>query len=132
PDCINEDICKLLKSYQNKYYVWVELGLQTSNDITSKLINKCCYSKDFTYAVNLLNKYNIDIVTHIMVCLPNENFNDIKNTVEFINKHFIQGLKIHSTYIVKNTILADMYSKGLYIPLTLEEYLNYTCYILTH
>ena len=67
PDCINEDICKLLKSYQNKYYVWVELGLQTSNDTTSKLINKCCYSKDFTYAVNLLNKYNIDIVTHIMV-----------------------------------------------------------------
>ena len=132
PDCINEDVCKLLKSYTDRYYVWVELGLQTSNDKTSKLINKCCYSKDFTNAVNLLNKYNIDIVTHIMVGLPNENFNDIKNTVEFINKHFIQGLKIHSTYIVKNTILADMYSKGLYIPLTLEEYLNYTCYILTH
>ena len=132
PDCINEDICKLLKSYQNKYYVWVELGLQTSNDITSKLINKCCYSKDFTYAVNLLNKYNIDIVTHIMVGLPNENFDDIKNTVYFINKHNIQGLKIHSTYIVKNTILADMYYKKLYSPISLEYYLNCVCYILTH
>ncbi len=132
PDCINEDVCKLLKSYTDRYYVWVELGLQTSNDQTSKLINKCCYSKDFTNAVNLLNKYNIDIVTHIMVGLPNENFDDIKNTVYFINKHNIQGLKIHSTYIVKNTILADMYYKKLYSPISLEYYLNCVCYILTH
>lgn len=132
PDCINEEVCKLLKSYTDKYYVWVELGLQTSNDKTSKLINKCCYSEDFTNAVNLLNKYNIDIVTHIMVGLPNENFDDIKNTVTFINKHNIQGLKIHSTYVVKNTVLADMYYKKLYSPISLEYYLNCVCYILTH
>ena len=132
PDCINEDVCKLLKSYTDKYYVWVELGLQTSNDKTSKLLNKCCYSKDFTNAGKLLNKYNIDIVTHIRVGLPNEDFKDIQNTVDFINQHSIQGLKIHSTYVVKNTKLADMYYNGIYTPLTLEEYLNSACYILTH
>ena len=43
-----------------------------------------------------------------MIGLPNENIEDLKNTVNFINAHDIQGLKIHSCYVVKNTILANM------------------------
>ena len=132
PDCITEEIAKLLKSYANKYYVTVELGLQTSNDETGKLIHRGYSSNDFTKAVELLNKYNIDVVTHIMVGLPNETIEDLKNTVEFINKHKIQGLKIHSCYVVENTVLADMYKKGKYLTLSLDEYLGNAAYILTH
>jgi len=132
PDCINEDVCKLLKSYTDKYHVWVELGLQTSNDSTGNLINRGYSSAQFSQAVELLNKYNIDVVTHIMVGLPNENFEDLKNTVSFINNHNIQGLKIHCTYVVENTILADMLHKGNYTPITLEYYLDCVTYILTH
>lgn len=132
PDCINEDIAKLLSSYKDKYYVTVELGLQTSNDETGKLIHRAYSSNEFTKAVELLNKYNIDVVAHIMVGLPNETKKDLKSTVEFINKHKIQGLKIHSCYVVKNTALCDMYEEGEYSPLTLEEYLESATYILTH
>ncbi len=132
PDCINEEVCKLLKTYTDKYYVWVELGLQTSNDDTGKLINRGYSGKQFSDAVKLLNEYNIDVVTHIMVGLPNENFEDIKNTVDFINNHNIQGLKIHSTYVVQNTVLADMFENGLYTPISLDFYLDCVCYILTH
>ena len=132
PDCIDEDIVNLLSSYTNKYYVTVELGLQTSNDETGKLINRGYLSKDFTNAVELLNKYNIDIVAHIMVGLPNEAKEDLKNTIEFVNKHKIQGLKIHSCYVVENTILANMYRNQKYSPLTLDEYLENAAYILTH
>lgn len=132
PDCISEDVCKLLKSYSEKYYVWVELGLQTSNENTGKVINRGYTNEQFSNAVSLLNKYNIDVVTHIMVGLPGENFDDIKNTVDFINNHSIQGLKIHSTYVVKNTRLADMYFNGTYTPISLEYYLDCASYILTH
>ena len=132
PDCISEDVCKLLKSYSEKYYVWVELGLQTSNENTGKIINRCYTDEQFSAAVSLLNKYNIDVVTQIMVGLPGENFDDIKNTVNFINNHSIQGLKIHSTYVVKNTRLADMYFNGKYTPISLEYYLDCASYILTH
>lgn len=132
PDCINEDVAKLLKSYTDKYYVTVELGLQTSNDETGKLINRGYSSNEFTKAVKLLNEYNIDIVTHIMIGLPNETKEDLKNTVEFINKHKIQGLKIHSCYVVKNTVLCAMYKSGKYLPISLEEYLENVSYILKH
>ena len=132
PDCITEDIAKLLSSYSKKYYVWIELGLQTSNEETGKFINRCYTNSDFTNAVKILNKYNIDIVSHIMVGLPNETFENIKNTVEFINKHNIQGLKIHSTYIVEHTQLYQLYKEENYSPISLEYYWECLCYIITH
>ena len=132
PDCITEDIAKLLSSYSKKYYVWVELGLQTSNEETGKFINRCYINSDFTNAISILIKINIDIVSHIMVGLPNETFEDIKNTVEFINKHNIQGLKIHSTYVVEHTQLYQLYKEENYSPISLEYYLKCLCYIITH
>ena len=132
PDCINEDIVKLLSLYSKKYYVCVELGLQTSDDITGKFINRGYTSSQFTQAVLLLNKYNIDVVAHIMVGLPNEDFENLKHTVNFINQHNLQGIKIHSTYVVKNSPLYDLYLQGDYTPISLEYYLNCLVYILTH
>ena len=132
PDCITEEICKLLNSYKNKYEVFVELGLQTSNDKTAKFINRGYDSKTFTKAVELLNKYKIETIVHIMVGLPNEDLEDIKNTVNFINHHNIQGLKIHSTYIIENTELCNMYQNGTYKPISLEYYIKIVSYILTH
>ncbi len=132
PDCINEDIVKLLKSYTDRYYVCVELGLQTSSEDIGNLINRGYTNKQFTEAVSLLNKYNIDVVAHIMVGLPNENFDNVKDTINFINMHNIQGIKIHSTYVVKNTVLANMYFNGTYTPISLEYYLAALTYIITH
>lgn len=132
PDCISEDVVKLLASYSKNYYVCVELGLQTSNDDTGIFINRGYDSRIFSDAVTLLNKYNIDVVAHVMVGLPNETFEDLKNTVKFINNHNLQGIKVHSTYVIKNTKLADLFLAGLYVPITLDYYLDALSYVLTH
>ncbi len=132
PDCVNEDVAKLLSSYSNKYYVCVELGLQTTNENTGKLINRCYTNDDFVNAVNILRKYNIDVVTHIMVGLPGESHEDIVNSVNFVNNLDIQGLKIHSTYVTNDTKLNKMYEEGTYSPISLEYYLDELCYIITH
>lgn len=132
PDCINEDVAKLLHSYSDKYYVWVELGLQTSNETTASYINRQYTNNDFSTAVEILNKYNIDVVTHIMVGLPNETPKDIENTVNFINHHNIQGLKIHCTYVVQDTELYNLYKTNNYTPITLDYYLDNLLYIITH
>jgi len=132
PDCVNEDIAKLLKTYTDKYHVCVELGLQTSNDEIGKIINRGYTSEQFTKAVEILNKYNIDVVAHIMVGLPGETKQDIENTVNFINAHKLEGVKIHSTYVVENTGLADMYRKGEYEPLDLDDYIETLIDIMVH
>ena len=86
----------------------------------------------FSKAVKLLNKYKIDVVVHIMIGLPNETDEDIENTVKYINSLNIQGIKIHSTYVAKNTVLEKWYKEGKYTPLTLDEYLNKLLYVITH
>lgn len=132
PDCINEEIVKLLKTYTDKYYVCVELGLQTSNDIIGNLIHRGYTSKQFTQAVQLLNQYHIDVVAHIMVGLPTETKEDVQNTVKFLNAHKLQGVKIHCTYVVENTLLAEMYKKGEYQALDLDDYIETLIDIMTH
>ena len=138
PDCITEDIAMLLKSYTSKYYVCVELGLQTANEKTGKFINRRYTNEDFSNAVTILNKYGIDVVTHIMIGLPTEDgknietLSNIKSTVDFLNKHNIQGLKIHSCYIVKNTKLEKLYTDGKYVPITLEQYLEQCSFVIAH
>ena len=138
PDCINEDIAKLIKSYSNNYYVCVELGLQTASDEIGQIINRGYTTKQFIEAVKILNKYEIDVIAHIMCGLPGENRDrknvpiQIKETVDLVNSFNVHGIKIHSTYVVKNTLLAEMYERGEYIPLELNEYFEDLTYIITH
>lgn len=138
PDCLNEEIVKLIKSYSNKYYVCVELGLQTASDEIGKIINRGYKTEQFIEAVKLLNKYGINVIAHIMCGLPGEERDgkhvpiQIKETVNLINSLDIHGIKIHSTYIVKNTRLNEMYEKREYMPLELDEYFEDLTYVITH
>ncbi len=124
PDCINEDVARLLASYKNKYYVCVELGLQTASEDIGRVINRGYTTDDFAKAVETLKKYNLDVVAHIMIGLPNESIQDIGDTVNFINRCGIDGVKLHSTYVMKNTRLEEMYFNGEYCPITQEYYVD--------
>ena len=132
PDCINEEIASLLGEYTEKYFVIVELGLQTANDETGKILNRGYTKKEFENAVNLLKKFNIHIVCHIMIGLPNETQDDLAKTIDFINHQKIDGVKIHSTYVVKNTKLAEMFYAGKYQCLTLDEYIDKAIFAISH
>ncbi len=141
PDCITDEICSLIASYKAfkpsnlgdlssgdiptyNLHLSVELGLQTANNDIGNFINRGYKTEDFIDAVKLLNKYNIDVIAHMMIGLPNETHEDIKNTILLINSLDIKGLKVHSTYIVKNTKLEELYKEGKYTPITLEYYIN--------
>lgn len=122
PDCINEDVVKLLASYLPRYYVYVELGLQTANDEIGQILNRGYKTEQFINAVKLLKKYGIDVVAHVMVGLPNETEQSVSDTIDLLNSLNIMGVKIHSTYVIKNTKLEDMYNRGEYEPISLEDY----------
>jgi radical SAM protein (TIGR01212 family) len=132
PDCIDEEICALIAEYKKRLDVWVELGLQTANDATAERINRGYKREAFEKAVTLLSKYEIPIVVHLIVGLPGEGSEDVEETVEYINRFDLFGVKIHSIYVMQGTRLAEMYKNGEYTPPTLEEYVDSAVYILTH
>lgn len=132
PDCIDEDVVKLIKSYSEKYYVWVELGLQTIDNRIGNVINRCYTTEQYEAALKILNDNGIDVVTHFMIGLPGETKEILEDEIKFINKYSIQGIKIHSTYIVKNTALEKMYVNGEYEPITFEYYMDTLIHLITH
>lgn len=130
PDCINEEIAKLLSDYNKKLPVTIELGFQTSNDELGRAMNRCYSTKDFIIAVNLLHKYNIEVVCHVMVGLG-ESKQDIINTINIINDLKIEGIKIHSTYVVRGSKLEQLYNENKFIPISLDDYLSTLCDIIS-
>ena len=132
PDCIDEEKAALIASYKTKCDVSVELGLQTANDKTADKINRGYHRDAFERAVEILNRYDIPIVVHLIVGLPSEDISDIKRTVEYINRFNISGVKIHSIYVMRGTRLAEMYDRGEYTPPTLDQYIESAAYIVSH
>ena len=95
PDAISEECLDYLEELNKKTYLTIELGLQTTNEKTAKLINRCHSLSCFEDMVKKLRKRNIDVVVHIINGLPYETKEDMLNTIKYLNKLDIQGIKIH-------------------------------------
>ena len=127
PDCFNNEIYDLLAEINKKKKVIIELGLQTSNEQTAKKINRCSSNEEFIEAVLNLKKRDIEVVAHIINGIPNEKEKDMLETINFINNLPIDGVKINSLLILKETALYDEYIEKPFKLLTLEEYTEITC-----
>ena len=131
PDCLGKDVLALIEEYSKRIYTWVELGLQTSNDETARLINRGYYLNIFDEAIINLKKRNIDVVVHIIFGLPGENESIMINTVKYVADKGVRGVKLHLLHLMKETPLAKLYFDGQLKLLTKESYINLICQALT-
>lgn len=127
PDSITEECLVYLEELSKKTYLTIELGLQTIHEKTSKLINRCHSLECFTDMVEKLRARNINVVVHIINGLPYETKEDMLETVKFLNKLDIQGIKIHMLHILKDTALNNLYQKEKFHVLTRNEYVDIVC-----
>lgn len=123
-DAISEDVLDYLTDLNKKTFLTIELGLQSSNDKTLKLINRGHDVNNFINCVHKLQARNIKVVAHIINGLPYETKEDMINTVKFLNDLKIDGIKIHMLHILKNTPLAKMYQEKPFPILSKEEYID--------
>ena len=124
PDSISEDIYNYLDDLNKRTFLTVELGLQSSNNNTLKNIKRGHTKEEFEECINKLHKSNIFVVAHIINGLPNETEEDMLNTIDFLNKLNIEGLKIHMLFIEKNTEIANMYLNNEFHLLEKDEYID--------
>ena len=124
PDSITDECLDYLEELNKKTYLTIELGLQTTNPKTTKLINRCHSLECFEEMTNKLRERNIDVIVHIINGLPYETKEDMLNTVKYLNNLDIQGIKIHMLSILKDTPLEYLYQKDKFHVLTKEEYVD--------
>ncbi len=124
PDCLPEEAVELLGRLNKIKPVWVELGLQTSNEKTAEYIGRCYKNEEYEAAVKKLHEKGIYVITHIIVGLPHEDINDIKNTLTYVIGNKSDGVKIQLLHILRDTRLYEEYEKGRVKALTKQEYLE--------
>ena len=122
PDCLGDDVIELLKEINNIKPVCIELGLQTTNEKTAEYIRRGYKKHIYFDAVKRLKNAGIEVVTHIILGLPNETEKDMINTTQDAILAGSDGVKFHLLHVLKNTGLEKDYLSGMFKCLTLEEY----------
>lgn len=127
PDCLPEDVLTLLKALRKDYpdkFIWIELGLQTIHEATARYIRRG-YSLDcFVRAVRRLNAINIPVIVHVILGLPGENEAMMLDTIDYLGRLPIFGIKLQLLHVLKGTDLEAAYNAGDFSVLTEEEYLQ--------
>lgn len=122
PDCVTDEALELLGRLASETLLWLELGLQSSNNETLKLINRGHTAEDFSAAVAKCHSFGIQTCAHIILGLPEETHADMMATIKFLADLKIGGVKIHNLHVLKDTKLAEMHMQGAVRTLELSEY----------
>lgn len=123
PDCFSREIYDLLEECQHQKPVWIELGLQTMHDTTAHAIHRGYPLSCFEATVTELQKRHIPVIVHVILGLPGEDPDQILQTIHYLNRIGVNGIKLQLLHILKRTALAEDFEKGLLAPLTKNEYI---------
>ncbi len=123
PDCLGEDVLDLLEEINRDHYMWVELGLQTIHDETSRAMGIGYDLATYDRAVSALISRGIKVVTHLILGLPGETEDMMLESVRYICTQPLFGIKLHLLNVVKTSRLSEMMPD--YVPFaSIEEYVD--------
>jgi radical SAM protein (TIGR01212 family) len=122
PDCLDQPVLSLLSDLSARTDLWVELGLQSMHDETLRLINRGHSFRDYTDAVASLSQMPLRICTHLMLGLPGETDEMMRQTALAMAQSPIHEIKLHPLLILQETRLAELFHQGLVQSLSLSAY----------
>ncbi len=133
PDCMGDDVCALLSSYMTaEREVWVELGLQSANDNTLRLINRGHDARCFMEAAARAKRYGLKVSVHIILGLPGEKREDFIRTVKAVNASGADAVKIHNLHIAGGTRMAEDFLGGETVSASAERHIENCVLALRH
>lgn len=124
PDCLGDDVLRLLDEMNKIKPVFVELGLQTIHQKSAKYIRRGYDLSVYDKAVRDLKKIGVNVVVHVILGLPNESENDMLETIKYVCESGANGIKLQLLHVIDGTDLAKDYEKGLFKTLEFDEYVN--------
>ncbi len=126
PDCLAAPYLDIMEEIRQKTGICmsVELGLQTANWHTLDKINRGHGLAEFIRAVLNCKRRGIDVCVHVILNLPWDDRKDVSETARILSSLAVDGVKLHSLNILKNTALEKMYRFGEINVPEREEYVE--------
>ena len=131
-DCLPDDVLELLSELNQKTRLWVELGLQTSDEDSAAFIRRGYPLSVFEKAVHDLAERNIPVIVHVIIGLPGETRETLLKTIDCVNRLPVQGIKLQLLHVLADSDLAEIYEAGNYTPLSKEEYISLVSDCIAH
>ena len=126
PDCLENNVLGLLEKLNKIKPVWVELGLQTIHEKSADYIRRMYPLSVYDSATENLHKIGINVITHIILGLPNESKEMVLESVKYAGSK-TDGIKLQLLHVLKNTDLCDDYESGKFDVLSMEDYIDILC-----
>ena len=124
PDCLPEDILRMLSRLRTRKPVFVELGLQTIHDNTAQYIRRGYPLSVFDDAVQKLHALDIEVIAHQILGLPGETAVMMSETSRYLGSVHVDGVKLHLLHVLRGTDLAREYADGRIQMLELDTYID--------
>ncbi|HWR60168.1 MAG TPA: radical SAM protein, partial [Clostridia bacterium] len=118
PDCIDREIGENLRRYGVRT---VELGVQSMDDKVLELCNRGHTSQDVVEAVRLLKEYGFAVGVQMMIGLPGDSEEKALRTARELVRLKPDIARIYPALVIRNTYMEELYLKGEFNPLTVEE-----------
>ena len=125
PDCLSGKVVQLLREINEIKPVSVELGLQTTNPASVRYIRRGYENEVYFDAVRRLKAAGIEVVTHIILGLPEETPETAAKTTADAVAAGTDGVKFHLLHVLRGTDLEKEYRQGKFRCLELEEYAHW-------
>lgn len=134
PDCIRDDYLSAFASFREQYGVEVsiELGLQTVNYHTLQLVNRGHGLAEYLDAVLRIAPYHFPICTHMILNLPGDTMEDVRESAKILSVLPVQMVKLHSLYIPKDCSMYEEYENGRITICSKEEYMERLVQFIIH
>ena len=126
PDCLGGEVLEVIDGINRIKPVTVELGLQTIHEKTAAYIRRGYPLSVYDEAVVALRGIGVEVVTHLILGLPNESAEMMLASVSYVGR-VTDGIKLQLLHVIEGTDLAEDYRKGLFDTLSLGEYADILC-----
>ncbi|MCM1158555.1 MAG: TIGR01212 family radical SAM protein [Bacteroidales bacterium] len=124
PDCLPEQVISLLSELNRIKPIWVELGLQTIHGKTTEYIRRGYPLAVYDEAVTRLKEIGVKVIVHVILGLPGESKEEMKETAAYVGRSGADGIKLQLLHVIKGTDLEKDYRAGRFRTLEMEEYVN--------
>ena len=85
----------------------LQIGLQSTNEETLKLVNRPFDKKKFTHGLSILNEEGVTFGLDLIYGLPGENFSSFRNGIDFAISQYPNNLEIFCLSVLPGTDLYD-------------------------
>lgn len=124
PDCLPDEVIALLQEMNRRKPVWVELGLQTIHEKTAEYIRRGYPLSVYDEAVAKLKRIGVQVIVHVILGLPGESAEDMKETVSYVGRSGADGIKLQLLHVIRGTDLEREYLGGRCPVMEFEEYVT--------